>query len=178
MPRSDQVFVTICRALLNERSTRNWPELLNNYLGIDEISAQPILDYFQPLEEYFEKAPQTQSSYWTTQRTKITTPTTTTKPKPEHKKSKFDRKSTKNVTEPPTPINQTQKDEGYKNITASVGKDGSASDDNGRESTQTHKAVILTAIGVLVCVTVLAVSVVLRKKLRRKRKTNNRRFET
>lgn len=170
-----------CRTLLNERSTRNWPELLNNYLGIDEISAQPILEYFQPLEEYFEKAPQTQSSYSTTQRTKITTPTTTPKPKPEHKKSKSDRKLPNNVTEPTTPIpavNQTKEDEVYKNVKDSVDKNGSDSVDNGRESTQIHKAVILTAIGVLVCVTILAVSVALRKRFRRKRKANNRRFET
>lgn len=177
-----QVFLAICRSLINERSTRNWPELLNNYLGFDGISAQPLLEYFQPLEEYFEKAPQTQSPYSTTQRTVITTSTSTTiKPKPERKKSKFDRKSPKNVTEPPTPIlaaNETKKDEGYKNVENSLDQDSLDLDNNRKENMLPHKAEIFIAIGVLVCITIFTVLFVLRKKLRRKRKGNNRRFET
>lgn len=147
------------------------------------MSAQALLGYFQPLEEYFEKAPLTQASYSTTPKTVTTSTTTTTTAKPkERRKSKFDRKTPKNVTElTEITVNETQRDEAYKNIVkdnTQLVNTGLSDKGGSEEASQPHKAVIFAALGVLVCVLIIVVSVVLRKKLRRKRKTNNRRFET
>lgn len=44
----------VCSNAVKERHNNHWRDLINVNFGINDITAQPLLDYFRPLEEYLE----------------------------------------------------------------------------------------------------------------------------
>lgn len=166
--------------MLQERSSRNVPDLLNYHYSIDDISAYPLTEFFSPLFEYLETVPIEQgkvvpkvrtTSTTTTTTTTTTTSTTTKKPvvkeqpKQDHNLLK-DAPAAPEKPEPPV-----------KNIkTAQVlSGDKSKAAESSENSSDTGMIAIIV---VIVTLSVCMVAALLWKKYKRKPHTNNRRFET
>ncbi|XP_018332403.1 angiotensin-converting enzyme-related protein [Agrilus planipennis] len=212
------------RLFVKERPTRDWLSLVTYYFEISEISSASLLEYFQPLEQYLDNAPEKQEPFTRKPPKKVEltdedySETTTRKSKKNKKKEQLktssplpafeddltnygiatdedkEKEERKSVSKQKkaskegservsiTDEGDVQNDQGKKD-----GSDGESSDpeskqiqSQGTKYTTDMSQTIGTYIGivVIVCSVVTISAVLIRQKIRRKRHTNNRRFET
>lgn len=147
--------------MLHERSVTDWPLLIVNNHGFYDLSATPLVDFFAPLLSYLESAPVEQVI--------VTTPktTTTTKRVELHPKAlntatiqTVNKKVVEEDTEPPLPPKHEHVEENQEGPNPAMETIG-----------------MYVGLALLGAVVVLIVFVVVSKQMKRKR-TNNRRFET
>ncbi|KAJ8914194.1 hypothetical protein NQ315_015967 [Exocentrus adspersus] len=157
-------------SMVRDRSTTDWPYLVTLNYGFD-ISASHLLEYFKPLEQYLVEAPLEQVPVITT-----TTTTTTT---------------TKSTTTTTTPVSITKsKDVARERISLNISQSATGvqsdqpkvnntiSSPNGGETDKSNVSMYV-GVGLLVLVCCTLVGVFSYRHLRRRRRrTNNRRFES
>ncbi|RZC32885.1 angiotensin-converting enzyme, partial [Asbolus verrucosus] len=151
---SDENFLK----MINEKSSDDWQNLISNYYSIYDLTASSLLDYFQPLENYLDAAPLEQEI--------ITTET----PEYTTRVVKMEKLRLK-VSEVEPEKNKTNVR--INNVHPDDRKAGEVTEIPNR----TEKIVMYIGIGLLGGVAVLLIVTGLRKLTRRKR-SNNRRFET
>jgi hypothetical protein len=151
-------------SMIHERSATPWPDLIGTYYSVYELSATPLLEYFAPLEEYFNSAPleQVVPTFPPTKRT-------TSKPKIEYEEVKL--KSAEIRKNETVGVNfkvsdsETERPEHIHDYPV----------DGPNPVMQSYSMYI--GLGLLGAVAVM-VLVVIVKKVKKNRRTNNRRFET
>lgn len=148
---------------MRERTNTDWPSLFNNF-NVYELSAVPFIDYFAPLEAYLDSTINLEQKY---------VPPTTTTPKPTTAKPK-PKKAKKLISKN---ANNKESDENVQNEEPAVPRH--ILED--REETPNHvmeHITVFIGVGLLVAVAAIIGYVIVSKKLKRRRRANNRRFET
>ncbi|KAL1506258.1 hypothetical protein ABEB36_005653 [Hypothenemus hampei] len=152
--QEDETFIT----LLRKRHTTDWPYLLSIHYGLD-LSTTELLEYFKPLETYFQTAPSEQVPI-------VTTPTTTELP--ENISSTLGPLIKMEVNlQPDIIVNDQPK---LNTSTLNVGADTVKTANMG----DSHETMYL-GLGILIIVACLLLVAFGYTRLRRKRRTNNRR---
>lgn len=155
-------------AMLRDRDTSDWPQLLSLHYGLD-ISANELLKYFEPLEQYFETAPVEQVPVVTTTSTTSTTTTTTSTTT-----------TTTTVRSPSTPVDSESDFSTVDSLAVDQLKlnDSRAASDSSSGTVKDSHVGMWVGVSLSVMVACLLVAGYGYKLLKKKRRTNNRRFDT
>lgn len=147
---------------------------MSYHLGIDDISSTTLLEYFKPLEKYLEEAPLEQVIISTTPKPRTTKTTALPSKKPKVTKKLLVKSVVVNDTNALIQDDKTnKKDVKWFDTKISVETTTEGSNVN---SASSEKKYVIIGIGSFLLVGVVIVMVV--RRLKRKQRTNNRRFET
>lgn len=49
------MFMSVCRKMIQQGGALHWQDILNKFVDIDDVSADALISYFTPLEEFIEE---------------------------------------------------------------------------------------------------------------------------
>lgn len=144
--------------LIKSRHSTDWPFLLSSHYGLD-ISATELLQYFEPLERYFETAPIEQEPVVTTTTTTTTTTTiitTTTEPAVVEQEFNLDSQ----VVNDEPKVNSSSLDVSLES-----------------ESVGDNHVPMYAGVGILIALGSVLLAGLIYKTAKKRQRTNNRRFD-
>lgn len=56
------IVLFVCRLLLARGKSRPWEEIIEEMFNITELNTEPLLNYFKPLEKFFDEGAKFQNS--------------------------------------------------------------------------------------------------------------------